>query len=157
MERPTFRNPKRGSFWCEERDLKLAHALGLNVSQICRDALQAAIGRAIQEAPGVSDRTVQEYIELLRREQEERDERIKKLSADFQEVQEKKERVSTSVYRVLGDNLDVAYRRLPEFDRWGDRIDYWDQIAAAVSSVAGMPVTVAEVQEIVRRGGGKHG
>lgn len=133
----------------------MAHELGLNISRICRDALRAAIGRAIQEAPGVSDRTVQEYVALLKQEQEERERRIKELTTSFQEEQEKQEMVITSVYRVLGDNLDVAYRRLPEFDRHGDRIDWWDEVAAAVSSVAGMPVTVAEVQKIVR--GGKRG
>lgn len=155
MDRPTLRNPKRGAFWCDGRDLELAHALGLNISQICREALRAAIGRAIQEAPGVSDRTVQEYVALLRQEQEEREARIRELAASFQEKEERKKQIDDAVHRVLGDNLDIAYRRLPEFDQHGDRIDWWDEVAAAVSTVAGMPVTVAEIQKIVR--GGKRG
>ncbi len=160
MRRPAFQNPKRSSFWCEKEELDLAHALELNISAICRTALQAAIGKAIQQSPNVPEKTVQEYIALRKQEHEERDQQIKKLSANFQEKQEaertaaaQQESISGAVSRVLkGGAMETAYRRLPEYDRWGDQIDYWDEVAASVSRVAGATVTAAQIQEVVRRG-----
>ncbi len=165
MKRPTFKKPKRGSFWCEEEELDLAHALGLNISLICRTALQEAIGRTIQQSPNIPEKTVQDYIALRKQEHEERTQQIKTLTANFQEKQEaeqaaaaKQESLSDAVSRVLkGGALQTAYRRLPMFDRYGDYDDYWQELAASVSGIAGFPVDESELKDYVRKHGGNRG
>ena len=70
MSRPRrIRNPATPSFRCERTELELIQAFGLNLSQICRAAIQDAIGQKILENQTnncAAPELLEEYIEILR-------------------------------------------------------------------------------------------
>jgi len=153
---PNFKKPKTGVFRIEAAELELAHALGLNISDVCRTALQTAIGQKIlnrQCNSGPNPDLFEEYLQVLRDRKEQEESFYKTVASTYQQKLSdvaRTEAVQCDIQAAISGVVETAYKRLPEFDPHGDYTQYWQELATLVSKRVGIPVTDVTLKDYVR-------
>lgn len=140
--------------------------MGLNFSEIINQGIAAIAGVEYgekqelirQKSLQMRDKIRRRFIEekaALEEEFAEREAKRQQEEAEANAADVRAQQISSAVSKILkGGALQTAYRRLPVFDKYGDHIDYWQELAASVSRAAGFTVDESQVQDYVRKHGG---
>jgi len=142
----------------------LIQAFGLNLSQICRAAIQDAIGQKILENQTnncAAPELLEEYIEILRERKLREEEFYATVSTTYQQTlvdAAEEETLQHQIADAMSGILPTATRRLPELDPCGDFSVYWDELTVLVSTRIKTPVERDQIIRYVREHGRKsHG
>ena len=158
MRRETFIKRVTIAFHEEEVVRDMAHAVGLNVSDVCRRALRKELGVALAENQSIPadmvdkfyrylDVKMQQDSELLSRVRE----YLRKSAADEQASTERQQQISAAIKASVNGAADYYVRRLPEHDPRGDSLEVWDDLQKVIQAAHGIQVSHDELYEYFRR------
>ena len=158
MRRETFQNSVTIAIRIEKIERDMAQYAGINVSEICRKAIQQELGLYLKESPSIPENMVDQYFQYLdtRMKQEAelletvRDYVFQKTQAEEQ-VTARQQQIHEAIKSSVNGTADYYVRRLPERDPRGDFNEVWDDLQKCIQASHGITVSNNELYEYFRR------
>lgn len=154
MQITTIRLPKE---W-----ILLAKAQNVNISEICRIALAAALEIEFTDDTEYNynlkvnaEKKIREKYTALKKEMDEivqsqTEKQMKQIQSEF-EKKKKEEDINKILNDFFKGNMGKYTKRLPEFDRFGDYTSWWTETTEKASYLLGYDISVGEIQNFIRK------
>ena len=128
----------------------MAHALNINISDVCRQAINDEIGLQLEKNPKIlvsTQTALEKYIELLERQKEQQTklfenitivtDNIRKESEKQKELETRNSKIRDIISKMYGNKplSEIAPRVLPEYN--GGNFTEFDRINAKVMDIFG--------------------
>lgn len=145
---------------------ELAHSLGINVSEICRNAIEKEIGITLQKTNSIEISTkpvLDKYSEFLEWKKEQEAEIVRNITM-IHDMQLQQQKLVTEtidnrkdIQHILENSGGVKryFKYLPEADQHGDFSQASQQLASEISQILKQPVTKEQLYDAIRAGGCK--